>query len=245
MVNISKYFGEIAALKNVNLRLNRGEVLGLVGDNGAGKSTLMKILAGVFPPTTGKIIFEGREVRFSHPGDSRALGIEMIYQDLALAENMDVIENIFLGREIEKKAFLGLSKIIDREKMRQESKSTLEKLNINIKSIEAKVETLSGGQRQAVAIARALRSQAKLIIMDEPTASLGVSQVEQLLNLVRELKRRGISVIIVSHRLEDIFEVGDRITVLRQGECVGDKKLSETTVQEIRRLMIGELISVT
>ncbi len=158
MVNISKYFGEIAALKNVNLKLNRGEVLGLVGDNGAGKSTLMKILAGVFPLTSGEIIFEGRKVHFSHPGDSRALGIEMIYQDLALAENMDVIENIFLGKEIEKRVLLGLTKTIDREKMRQESQNTLEKLSINIKSIEARIETLSGGQRQAVAIARALRS---------------------------------------------------------------------------------------
>lgn len=243
MLGISKRFGEIVALEDVSLRLGYGEVLGLVGDNGAGKSTLMKILAGVFPPSGGRIIFGGKEVRFAHPGEARALGIEMIYQDLALAENMDVVENIFLGEEIERKIAGGLVKVIDRERMKSEAQNILERLRIDIKSVEAKVENLSGGQRQSVAIARALRSDAKLIVMDEPTAALGISEVERLLNLIRELKRRGISVIMVSHRLEDIFEVGDRVMVLRHGKCVGDKKLSETSMQELRRLMIGDLVS--
>ena len=241
MIGISKKFGEIKALDNVSISLQRGEVVGLVGDNGAGKSTLMKILAGAYPPTEGKIFFEGKEVRFSHPGEARKLGIEMIYQDLALAENMDVVENVFLGSELEKTVLGGLTKVIDRQRMEREAWETLQKLKIEITSLNSKIETLSGGQRQSVAIARAIRSNAKLVIMDEPTAALGISEVERLLALVRELKKRDITVIIVSHRLEDILRVGDRVIVLRHGRCVGNKRLEETDTDEIRKAIIGEI----
>jgi ABC-type sugar transport system ATPase subunit len=241
MIGISKKFGEIKALENVNITLRQGEILGLVGDNGAGKSTLMKILAGVYPPTKGRIFFEGKEVRFAHPGEARSLGIEMIYQDLALAENMDVVENVFLGNELERPALTKLVKVIDRRRMEEETWGTLQKLRIEIASLSSKVETLSGGQRQSVAIARAIRSNAKVIIMDEPTAALGISEVERLLKLVKELKKRNMAVVIVSHRLEDIFRVGDRVVVLRHGKCVGNKKLEETSMDEVRKLIVGEI----
>ncbi len=239
MSNIGKNFGEIRALKNVNLVLNRGEILGLVGDNAAGKSTLMKILSGVYPPSAGEIFFQGSEVKFCSPRESRRLGIEMIYQDLAVAGNMDIVENIFLGAELEKPALGGLIKVIDRKSMEKAAWDTLEKIRITIGSIDAKVETLSGGQRQSVAIARTIRSKAKVIVMDEPTASLGVSEVEMLLNLIKELKRKKTAIIFVSHRLYDVFEVGDRIMVLRHGECVADKKVEDTDMDQIRKLMIG------
>ena len=241
MNNISKHFGEIQALKNVDLVLNRGEILGLEGDNAAGKSTLMKILSGVHVPDEGEIFFEEKKVEFHAPSDSRRLGIEMIYQDLAVAENMDIVENIFLGVELQKSVLRGLFKVINRKKMEEEAWETLEKIRINIGSVNAKEETLSGGQRQSVAIARSIRSNAKVIIMDEPTAALGISEVEMLLGLIKELKRKDTSVIFVSPRLFDIFEVGDRIMALRHGECVGDKKIVETTMEEVRTLMIGEV----
>jgi len=240
MSNICKNFGEIRALNNVNLVLNQGDILGLVGDNAAGKSTLMKILSGTYVPDKGEIFFEGRKVEFRFPRDSRKLGIEMIYQDLAVADNMDIVENIFLGVELERPTLGGLIKVIDRKRMERESWETLEKIRINIDSVNAKVETLSGGQRQSVAIARTIRSNAKVIIMDEPTASLGVSEVEMLLGLIRELKTKNTAIVFVSHRLYDVFEVGDRIMVLRHGECVEDKKIGDTDMDEIRKLMIGE-----
>jgi len=179
-------------------------------------------------------------VEFRFPRDSRKLGIEMIYQDLAVADNMDIVENIFLGVELERPTLGGLIKVIDRKRMERESWETLEKIRINIDSVNAKVETLSGGQRQSVAIARTIRSNAKVIIMDEPTASLGVSEVEMLLGLIRELKTKNTAIVFVSHRLYDVFEVGDRIMVLRHGECVEDKKIGDTDMDEIRKLMIGE-----
>lgn len=241
MSNICKNFGEIRALNNVNLVLNQGDILGLVGDNAAGKSTLMKILSGTYIPDKGEIFFEGRNVEFRFPRDSRKLGIEMIYQDLAVADNMDIVENIFLGVELERPILGGLIKVIDRKRMERESWETLEKIRINIDSVNAKVETLSGGQRQSVAIARTIRSNAKVIVMDEPTASLGVSEVEMLLSLIRELKTKNTAIVFVSHRLYDIFEVGDRIMVLRHGECIEDKKIEDTDMDEIRKLMIGEV----
>ena len=240
MSNICKNFGEIRALNNVNLVLNQGDILGLVGDNAAGKSTLMKILSGTYIPDKGEIFFQGRKVEFRFPRDSRKLGIEMIYQDLAVADNMDIVENIFLGVELERPTLGGLIKVIDRKRMERESWETLEKIRISIDSVNAKVETLSGGQRQSVAIARTIRSNAKVIIMDEPTASLGVSEVEMLLGLIRELKTKNTAIVFVSHRLYDVFEVGDRIMVLRHGECVEDKKIGDTDMDEIRKLMIGE-----
>jgi len=238
MVNISKNFGAVKALRNVNFELFPNEVLGLVGDNGAGKSTLVKILGGAYPPTRGEIFLEGQKVDFTQPADAINQGIQMIYQDLAVAENIDVAGNIFLGKEPEKAILGGIMKIIDKKRMEELSWQTLEKVKIEIGSVKAKVETLSGGQRQAVAIARAISAKAKIIIMDEPAASLGVKEVHELLGVIRELREKGLAIIFISHRLEDIFAVGDRVIVLKGGRRIGDRIIEETTRDEVRRLIV-------
>jgi len=238
MVNISKNFGAVKALQDVNFELYPNEVLGLVGDNGAGKSTLMKILAGAYPPSKGEIFIEGEKVNFTSPADAINKGIQMIYQDLAVADNIDVAGNIFLGRELEKKVLGGFTRIIDKRMMEKLAWESLERVKINIKSIRAKVETLSGGQRQAVAIARAISAKAKIIIMDEPTAALGVRETHELLEVIRDLKEKGIAIIFISHRLENIFEVGDRVIVLRGGKRIGNRKIKNTTMEEVRRLIV-------
>lgn len=238
MIKISKNFGAVKALQDVNFELYPNEVLGLVGDNGAGKSTLMKILAGVYPPSKGEIFIEGEKVNFTSPADAINKGIQMIYQDLAVAENIDVAGNIFLGREIEKEVLGGLTKIIDKRMMEKLSWEALERVKININSVKAKVETLSGGQRQAVAIARAISAKAKIIIMDEPTAALGVRETHELLEVIRDLKEKGIAIIFISHRLENIFEVGDRVIVLKGGRRIGDREIKDTTMEEVRRLIV-------
>ena len=239
MVGISKSFGTVQALKNVNLELNYNEIAGLVGDNGAGKSTLMKILTGAYTPDEGEIFVEGKRVNFTHPSQSRDMGIEMVYQDMALAENIDVAGNIFLGRE-PKKPILGTAiKIMDRKKMEKESSKTLDELKIKVSSLKKKVKFLSGGQQKAVAIGRSISRKAKVIIMDEPTAALGPRAVSRLLELIKHIRESGISIIFISHRLQDIFMVGDKVLVLREGERVGYKGVSDTTPEEIANLMVG------
>lgn len=239
MVGISKSFGTVQALKNVNLELNYNEVAGLVGDNGAGKSTLMKILTGAYTPDEGEIFVEGKRVNFTHPSQSRNMGIEMVYQDMALAGNIDVAGNIFLGRE-PKKSILGTPiKIMDRKKMEKESSETLDELKIKVSSLKMKVKFLSGGQQKAVAIGRSISRKAKVIIMDEPTAALGPRAVSRLLELIKHIKESGISIIFISHRLQDIFMVGDQVIVLREGERVGYKRISDTAPKEIASLMVG------
>jgi len=240
MRSIKKNFAAVQALRGVDLALHHNEVLGLVGDNAAGKSTLMKVLSGAYHPDEGQILIEGKQVHFSNPMDARRQGIEMVYQDYALANNLDVVANVFMGREAVQLS-LGPIRVMDFWRMEQETKSVLDRLKINIPSVRQKVERLSGGQRQAVAIARATAFDAKVIIMDEPTAALSVAAIEQVLELVRELKAQGASIIIISHRLEDIYQVSDRMIVLRQGRKVSDMSI-EGDIHDFRERVVAYMI---
>jgi ABC-type sugar transport system ATPase subunit len=221
MRNIKKSFGAVQALRGVDLALQHNEVLGLVGDNAAGKSTLMKVLSGAYIPDEGEILLEGKPVHITKPEDSRRLGIEMVYQDFALTNNLDVAANVFLGREAVRWR-LGPVLVMDRRHMEVRAREVIDSLGIDIDSVRLKVQNLSGGQRQAVAIGRATAFNAKVIIMDEPTAALSVAAIQEVLDLVKELKAQGCSIIIISHRLEDIYQVGDRVIVLRHGRKVAD-----------------------
>jgi simple sugar transport system ATP-binding protein len=225
MRDINKTFAAVQALRGVDLTLHHGEVLGLMGDNAAGKSTLMKVLSGAYIPEQGEILVEGNKVHLTSPLDARHLGIEMVYQDLAIANNLDVTGNIFLGRE-KVSAHIGSFGIMDNERMEKEADLLLDRLKIQIPSVRLLVERLSGGQRQAVAIARAMAFNSKVIIMDEPTAALSVAAISQVLDLIRELKAHGASIIIISHRLEDIFAVSDRLIVMRLGRKVKDGQVT-------------------
>lgn len=240
MRNIKKNFGAVQALKGVDLTLQQNEVLGLVGDNAAGKSTLMKVLSGAYIPDEGEIYIEGNRVNFSSPMDARRQGIEMVYQDYALSNNLDVVANVFMGREVVRYS-LGPVDIMDFRYMEQETRSLLDRLKIDIPSVRQKVERLSGGQRQAIAIARATAFDAKVIIMDEPTAALSVAAIEKVLELVRQLKAQGSSIILISHRLEDIYQVSDRMIVLRQGRKVSDTPV-KGDIQEFRERVVAYMI---
>ncbi|MFW5943398.1 MAG: ATP-binding cassette domain-containing protein [Chloroflexota bacterium] len=240
MRNIKKSFGAVQALRGVDLALHRNEVLGLVGDNAAGKSTLMKVLSGAYIPDEGEILIEGKPVHFSSPMDARNKGIEMVYQDYALANNLDVSANVFMGREVVR-LDLGPIGILDYQYMEQETRNLMARLKIDIPSVRQRVERLSGGQRQAVAIARATAFDAKVIIMDEPTAALSVSAIEKVLELVLELKAQGASIIIISHRLEDIYAVSDRMIVLRLGRKVCDTPV-EGELHDFRERVVAYMI---
>ncbi len=234
---VTKYFGAITALRDVNFHVSAGEALGVVGDNGAGKSTLMKILSGLYAPSEGALIFEGKPARFSSPREARSAGIEMVYQDLALAGNMPIYENIYLGREPGTR-FGGLT-ILNREKTRQMAQEHLDKLKIHVKSINQNVEELSGGQRQAVAIARATAFNAKVVIMDEPTAALAIKEVGKVLDLIKSLRDHGVAVIIISHRMDDIFYACDRVMALYQGTNFADAPLKNTNRNEVIGWIMG------
>ncbi|HLE92934.1 MAG TPA: ATP-binding cassette domain-containing protein [Anaerolineales bacterium] len=240
MRNIKKNFGAVQALRGVDLALHHNEVLGLVGDNAAGKSTLMKVLSGAYIPDEGEIYLEGKKAHLSSPMDARRQGIEMVYQDYALANNLDVAANVFLGREVVRLR-LGPIGVMDYGHMEQETKNLLNRLKIDIPSVRQKVERLSGGQRQAVAIARSTAFDAKVIIMDEPTAALSVAAIAKVLDLVRELKAQGSSIIVISHRLEDIYQVSDRMIVLRQGRKVSDTPV-EGDIHEFRERVVAYMI---
>lgn len=240
MRNIKKNFGAVQALKGVDLALYHNEVLGLVGDNAAGKSTLMKVLSGAYIPDEGEILIDGEKAHVASPMDARRQGIEMVYQDYALANNLDVAGNVFLGREMVRFR-LGPFGVMDYHHMEQETKSLLNRLKIDISSVRLKVERLSGGQRQAVAIARATAFNAKVIIMDEPTAALSVAAIDKVLDLVRELKAQGSSIIIISHRLEDIYNVSDRMIVLRHGRKVCDMPV-EGNIHEFNERVVAYMI---
>lgn len=240
MRDIKKNFGAVQALKGVDLALQQGEVLGLMGDNAAGKSTLMKVLSGAYVPDEGQIFIEGKAVHFNNPMDARRNGIEMVYQDYALANNLDVVANVFMGREVVQYR-LGPIGVLNFRHMEQETRSLLERLRIDIPSVRQKVERLSGGQRQAVAIARATAFDAKVIIMDEPTAALSVAAIDKVLELVKQLKAQGSSIIIISHRLEDIYRVSDRMIVLRQGRKVCDTRV-EGDIHDFRERVVAYMI---
>lgn len=238
-VNLTKRFGGLVAVDDVSVDIHIGEVVGLVGDNGAGKSTLIKMISGVYQPNDGDIYFEGKNVTFSGPREARDLGIETIYQDLALAENLDAPANIFLGRELKRRYLGGIINTMDRNRMRNESNVILDRLDIRIPSLTQQIRNLSGGQRQAVAIARTIYWNAKMVIMDEPTAALGVSEQRKVLKLVRTLAEQGVPVIIISHNMQDVFAVSDRIVVMRRGKKVGELIASNTTPDEVVSLMVG------
>ncbi|MFL5910830.1 MAG: ATP-binding cassette domain-containing protein [Gaiellaceae bacterium] len=215
---VSKRFGAVQALDNVDLEVTAGEVVGLVGDNGAGKSTLVKTVAGIYSPDEGEFHFNGRPVKIGGPTDAVALGIATVYQDLALADNLDVVANLFLGRETEAGGIGVVTRALDETTMERRSHELLENLAVTIPSVRGEVGTLSGGQRQQVAVARSLLGEPKLVLLDEPTAALGVAQTAQVLQLIRRLKERGLGVLVISHNLADVFEVTDRIFVLRLGK---------------------------
>jgi ABC-type sugar transport system ATPase subunit len=238
-INLTKRFGGLVAVDNASVDLYPGEVVGLVGDNGAGKSTLIKMISGVYQPDGGEIYVEGQKIEFRGPREARDLGIETIYQDLALAENLDVGSNIFLGRELKTPYLGGLIKTIDRHKMREESSEVLKRLDIQVPSLTQQIRNLSGGQRQAVAIARSIYWNARLMIMDEPTAALGVAEQRKVLTLVRTLAEQGVPVIIISHNMQDVFAVADRIVIMRRGKKVAERIAEKTTPDEIVSLMVG------
>jgi ABC-type sugar transport system ATPase subunit len=218
---VSKFFGGLTAVNNVSLEVFPGEVVALLGDNGAGKSTLIKCVSGVYHPEQGDIYFNGQPVVGKSPSDVRDMGIETLYQDLALAENLDVGANVFLGKE-KKKRFMGLIPVTDDDFMRAEAEKVLDRLDIHIPSLKAKLVNLSGGQRQAVAIARAIYWNARLVIMDEPTAALGVPEQRKVLALIKSLREQGVPVILISHTMHDVMTVADRMIVLRRGKLVAD-----------------------
>jgi D-xylose transport system ATP-binding protein len=228
VVGVSKSFGAVQALYRVDFEVRAGEVMALVGDNGAGKSTLIKGIAGIHAFDEGEIHFESRPVTIHGPRDAGALGIEVVYQDLALADNLDVVANMFLGRE----RLNGV--VLDEPDMEQSARKTLDGLHVTtLRSVRQAVAGLSGGQRQAVAVAKAVMWNSKVVILDEPTAALGVAQTRQVLDLVRRLADRGLGVVIISHNLHDVFEVADRITVLRLGQLVDVYEKADTTQQQV------------
>jgi len=237
MQAISKTFGAVVALRRVDLRIEHGEVLGLVGDNAAGKSTLMKILSGAYRPDSGEILLEGQRVQLDGPIAARGAGIGMIYQDFALVPQLDVTENIFLGKELTK-SWLGLRRL-HRSAMDARAEELFRQLGLTVQSVRSKVRELSGGQQQAVAIARATGFEAKLVIMDEPTANLGSTAIEKVRQSIRNLKAHGVAVVIVSHRLEDLFAVANRMVVLKHGRVVGERSMAETNHNEILEMIVA------
>jgi D-xylose transport system ATP-binding protein len=236
---VSKSFGPVQALSGVDFEVRSGEVVALVGDNGAGKSTLVKTIAGIHPADAGTISFEGREVTITSPTDAVDLGIATVYQDLALCDNLDVVENLFLGRE---ERADGPGKVVgqlDEVGMEKQTGDLLENLAVTITDVRAEVGTMSGGQRQQVAIARSLLGEPKLVMLDEPTAALGVRQTAQVLELIKRLRERGYGVVVISHNLADIFAVADRIFVLRLGQKAGDFDANDSNQDQVVAAITG------
>jgi len=236
--HVEKSFGRIVALRDVDLRLHRGEVLGLLGDNGAGKSTLMKILTGYYQPSAGQLYFDGNPVQFRSVSHARSLGIEAVYQDLALVNELNVYRNMFLERE---PVFGGMLGILDDRQMRTRAMDMLERMRVRVPSVDVDVAKLSGGQRQAVAIARSVYQNAKVLLLDEPTAAMGVKESALILDLIQHLKERGdIAMIIIAHNYAQIFDVCDRINLIEEGMIEFDKRTSETSVQELTDRVVRE-----
>lgn len=239
--NLVKRFGGLTAVNDVSLDINAGEVVALLGDNGAGKSTLIKCVSGVHLADEGEIHFEGRPVSFPRPIDARRVGIETIYQDLALANNLDVPANIFLGREAKHRYLGGLIQTLDDKKMLTEAEASVAALDIHFPSLTQPIESLSGGQRQAVAIARAIYWKARLMIMDEPTNNLGVPEQHKVLELILRLRDQGVPVILITHTMPDVFAVADRIVVMHRGRKVTEKRTGDTNASELVQYMVGAL----
>ncbi|MCB1377057.1 MAG: sugar ABC transporter ATP-binding protein [Alphaproteobacteria bacterium] len=238
--NVSKSFGAIRAVNDVSFMVGPGEVVGLMGDNGAGKSTMVKLIAGNFPPTDGEVIVEGEVCHFHKPIEARAKGIEVVYQDLAIADNLTAAQNVFLGREIKKGPWP--FRVLDKQAMIDRAAELFDELKSETRPRDL-VKKMSGGQRQAVAIARTRLSNAKLVLMDEPTAAISVRQVAEVLGLIKRMKAQGMSVMLISHRMPDVFAVCDRIIVLRRGTKVADKKTVDTSPEEITGLITGAILA--
>ncbi len=236
---VEKSFGAVQVLNGVDLNVDSGEVVGLVGDNGAGKSTLMKTITGVYTTDKGRITYDGSDVTALDPGRRREMGIEMIYQDLALAPQQDVANNIFLGREPTKRLFGILPSFVDKSKIDAEAQNMLDQLGVHVPSVHIPVGMLSGGQQQTIAIARALTFKPKLVIMDEPTAALAVREVESVLKLIERMRNDGIATILISHRLNDVFAACGRIVVLRRGNVIADLKRDQTDMAEVVSYIVG------
>ncbi len=235
---VVKHFGAIHALNGVDLSIEPGEVLGLMGDNGAGKSTLVKVMAGNFPPTSGEVLIDGQAQHFSKPVEAREKGIEVVYQDLALCNNLSAAANVFLGREIKKG--IGPLRWLDHGAMARRAGALFGELKSETRPLDL-VKQMSGGQRQAVAIARTRLSQAKVVLMDEPTAAISVRQVAEVLDLIRRLRGSGMAVILISHRMPDVFDVCDRVAVMRRGRKVADKQIASTSPEEVTGLITGAI----
>ncbi|MFN8591360.1 MAG: ATP-binding cassette domain-containing protein [Thermomicrobiales bacterium] len=239
--SINKHFGPVHALKDVDFAVYPGEVVALIGDNGAGKSTLINVLTGVLPYESGEIIFDGQPARFSSPQEARARGIETVYQDLAVAPHLDAVANIFLGRERRMNGIPGIAGVLDNRRMRQETQEQLGKLRVRVPGLDRRLVTLSGGQRQGVAVARAVMWASKVVIMDEPTAALGVAQTAQVLGLIRQVRDTGIPVLFISHNMPNVFEVADRIVVLRLGQVTTELDPKTATIDDAVAAMTGSL----
>jgi len=237
--NVSKSFGRVTALRDASIRLMKGEVLGLLGDNGAGKSTLMKILTGFHKPTTGKIYFEGQEVELKSVGHARSLGIEPVYQDLALINEINVYRNMFLQKELMRGGFL---QILDDRTMRERAKEQLKEMGVNIPSVDVEISKLSGGQRQAIAVARSVYANAKVLLLDEPTAAMGVRESAMILDVIKRLKEKAeVSVIIVAHNYAHVFDVCDRLNLLQNGRITFDRATKDTSIEELLNLVLHEM----
>jgi simple sugar transport system ATP-binding protein len=237
--HVSKSFGRVTALRDASIHLMKGEVLGLLGDNGAGKSTLMKILTGFHKPTSGKIFFEGKEIELKSVSHARALGIEPVYQDLALINEINVYRNMFLQKEL---MLGGPLQILDDRSMRKLAQQQLKEIGVNIPSVDVEISKLSGGQRQAIAVARSVYANAKVLLLDEPTAAMGVRESAMILDVIRRLKDKAeVSVIIVAHNYAHIFDVCDRVNLLQNGEITFDRATKETSVEELLNLVLHEM----
>jgi len=236
---VSKKFGPVQALDRVDFAVEAGEVVGLVGDNGAGKSTLVKTIAGIHSPDAGSIRFGGDAVSITRPQDATALGIATVYQDLALCDNLDVVANIFLGQEVVTGGPARASRQLDEARMEHRAGELLSSLAVTIPSVRTEVGTLSGGQRQQVAVARSLLGEPKIVLLDEPTAALGVPQTKQVLELIGRLRERGMGVVVISHNLANVFEIADRIVVLRLGRTAGDFQAEATTEEHVVAAITG------
>jgi len=234
--NVGKEFGAIRALHDVSFSIAPGEVVGLMGDNGAGKSTLVKIISGIYQPTSGQVLFDGKPTTINSPGEARRLGIETVYQDLALADNLTAAENIFLGREL--KTHIGPFRFLRHRAMNKRAAELFSELKSETRADDL-VKQMSGGQRQAVAIARTRLADARVILMDEPTAAISVRQVAEVLSLIQRLKDAGIGVILISHRMPDVFSVCERVIVMRRGSKVADKPIAQSSPEEVTALITG------
>ena len=241
LTNVSKHFGAIHAVNDVSFSIEPGEVVGLMGDNGAGKSTLVKMIAGNFRPTEGSMKMDGAELVLHKPVDARRHGIEIVHQDLALCNNLTAAANVFLGRELRKG--VGPLSILDYASMYRRAGEIFKELKSETRPRDL-VKQMSGGQRQAVAIARTMLSEAKIVLMDEPTAAISVRQVAEVLNLIRELRSKGIAVVLISHRMPDVFDVADRVIVMRRGRKVADKKIANSSPEEVTGLITGAIEQV-